>query len=109
MNWREYTLELHRTVSEFTKLAPQTMQGVQILGSVPAKHLDSKMHELIALSVAVTTRCDSCIAVHTKAALEAGVTKEQIAEALGVAISLNAGAALSYSARVMGAIDSLKN
>ena len=51
----------------------------------------------------MTTRCDGCIAVHTKAAVNHGATREEIAEALGVAISLNAGAALTYSARVLDA------
>jgi alkylhydroperoxidase/carboxymuconolactone decarboxylase family protein YurZ len=35
--------------------------------------------------------------------MNAGATREEIAEALGVAIALNAGAALAYSARVMDA------
>jgi len=58
--------------------------------------------ELIALAVAVTTRCDGCISVHTDHAIKAGAT-EGVAEALGVAIALNAGAALVYSARVLDA------
>ena len=61
------------------------------------------MRELIALAVAVTVRCDGCIAVHTDAAIRAGATKEEIAEALGVAITVNAGAALVFSTRVMDA------
>ena len=69
--------------------------------------LDPKIHELIALAVAVTTRCDGCIARHAKTAVELGVTKEEIAEALGTAIALNAGAALTYSARVFDALEAL--
>ncbi|OYR08356.1 carboxymuconolactone decarboxylase family protein [Brucella grignonensis] len=57
--------------------------------------------------MAVTTRCDGSIAVHAKKALELGVTKEEIIEALGIAIALNAGAAPTYSARVFDAIESL--
>jgi alkylhydroperoxidase/carboxymuconolactone decarboxylase family protein YurZ len=38
------------------------------------------------------------------AALKHGAAAEEIAEALGVAIAVNAGAALVYSARVMDAI-----
>jgi alkylhydroperoxidase/carboxymuconolactone decarboxylase family protein YurZ len=41
--------------------------------------------------------------VHTDAAVKHGATREEIAEALGVAIAVNAGAALVYSARVMDA------
>ena len=39
--------------------------------------------ELIALAVAVTTRCDGCITVHVDAALKHGASREEIAEALG--------------------------
>jgi AhpD family alkylhydroperoxidase len=62
-----------------------------------------KVRELVALAVAVTLRCDGCITVHTEAAIKHGATKEEIADALGVATSVNAGAALVYSARVMDA------
>jgi alkylhydroperoxidase/carboxymuconolactone decarboxylase family protein YurZ len=43
--------------------------------------------------------------VHTDAALKAGATREEIAEALGVAVSMNAGAALIYSTRVLDAVN----
>jgi alkylhydroperoxidase/carboxymuconolactone decarboxylase family protein YurZ len=42
--------------------------------------------------------------VHTGEALKHGATRDEIAEALGVAVALNAGAALVYSARVMDAV-----
>ena len=58
---------------------------------------------MIALAVAVSLRCDGCITVHTSAAIANGASKEEIVEALGVAISINAGAALVYSARVLDA------
>jgi alkylhydroperoxidase/carboxymuconolactone decarboxylase family protein YurZ len=41
--------------------------------------------------------------VHTEAAIRQGATREEIAEALGVAVTVNAGAALVYSTRVMDA------
>jgi AhpD family alkylhydroperoxidase len=53
--------------------------------------------------VAVTTRCDGCITFHTDAAKKLGATEGEVMEALGVAIDLNAGAALIYSARAMDA------
>ena len=68
-------------------------------------HLGAKTRELIALAVAVTVRCDGCIAVHADAAIKAGATREEIAEALGVAVAVSAGAALVYSARAVEAIE----
>ena len=69
------------------------------------RHLDAKTRELIALAVAITLRCDGCIAVHTAAAKKLGATKEEIADALGVGISVNAGAALVYSTRTLDAFE----
>ncbi|MBP1884914.1 carboxymuconolactone decarboxylase family protein [Sinorhizobium mexicanum] len=43
----------------------------------------------------MTTRCDDCIAVHVKKAVELDALHNEIAEALRVLIALNAGAALS--------------
>ena len=108
-NWKSYVSNLMQRVGEFGKLAPDAMRGLNALGNLPAKHLDPKIHELIALSVAVTTRCDGCISVHTQAALKHGATRDEIAEALSVAISLNAGAALTYSARVLDAVAAFEN
>jgi AhpD family alkylhydroperoxidase len=70
-----------------------------------AGHLDEKTRELIALAVAITLRCDGCITVHTAAARQRGATKEEIAEVLGVAVSVNAGAAVVYSTRALDAFD----
>jgi len=51
----------------------------------------------------VTARCDGCIAIHVDAAVRHGASREELIEALGVAISVNAGAALVYSARTLDA------
>src|SRR4051794_34574643 len=58
--------------------------------------------ELIALAVAVTRQCDGCITIHTNVALKEGATRDEIVEALAVAIAVNAGPALVYSTRVLG-------
>ena len=77
------------------------------LSSANAKsaHLDAKTRELIALAVAVALRCDGCINAHTDAAIKAGAAKEEIVDALGIAIMVNAGAAMVYSARTIDAFD----
>lgn len=106
MNWPEYRKELIGRIGDIGKLSPDTVAGYQTLSNAAKKtgKLDAKTRELIALAVAVTTRCDGCITVHTAEALKHGASHEEIAEALGVAVALNAGAALVYSARVMDAV-----
>lgn len=104
-DWNAYRDALLAKVGDYATLSPDVMRGLMVIegSAVKTGKLEPKMHELIALAVGVTTRCDGCIAVHTKKAVEHGATLEEIAEALGVAISLNAGAALTYSARVLEA------
>jgi AhpD family alkylhydroperoxidase len=106
-DWNNYRKQLVAGVGEIAKLSPDTVKGYAALGGAGAKtgRLDAKTRELIALAVAVSLRCDGCIAVHTAEARKQGATKEEIAEALGVAISVNAGAALVYSTRTMDAFD----
>jgi AhpD family alkylhydroperoxidase len=104
-DWNAYRDQLKQRIGEIGTLSPDTVKGYLTLGGAGAKtnHLDEKTRQLISLAVAVTTRCDGCITVHTDAAIKAGASREEIAEALGVAVALNAGAALVYSARVLDA------
>jgi len=104
-DWNTYRQQLFAGVGELGKLSPDTVRGYTALGGAGAKtgHLDPKTRELIALAVAISLRCDGCITVHSEAARKLGVTKEEIAEALGVAVSVNAGAAIVYSTRTLDA------
>ncbi|MBF2056151.1 MAG: carboxymuconolactone decarboxylase family protein [Cyanobacterium sp. T60_A2020_053] len=67
--------------------------------------LSGKVKELIALAIAVSTRCDGCIAFHTQAALKAGASKEEIVEMLGVTVFMGGGPSLMYATHVMEAIE----
>jgi AhpD family alkylhydroperoxidase len=106
LDWLNYRKQLTGRIGEIGKLSPDTLAGYQTLSKAGQKNdlLGAKTRELIALAVAVTRQCDGCITVHTAEALKQGASREEIAEALGVAVALNAGAAMVYSARVMDAI-----
>jgi len=105
LDWNAYRAQVVAGVGGIAKLSPETVRGYTSLSGAGAKtgHLEAKTRELIALAVAVSLRCDGCITVHADAARKLGVTEEELAEALGVAISVNAGAALVYSTRTFDA------
>ena len=105
MDWNAYEKQVLTTVGEVAKLSPDTVRGYSVLSdaNTTGGHLDSKTRELISLAVAVTTRCDGCITIHAHEAHKLGATREEVAEALGVAVAMNAGAALVYSTRVLDA------
>ena len=107
MDWNEYHRQFGARVGELMKLSPDTVKGYQTLSAANSAttKLGEKTRQLISLAVAITTKCDGCIVHHTDAALKAGASKEEIAEALGVAVGMNAGAALVYSTRVLDAVE----
>jgi AhpD family alkylhydroperoxidase len=109
LDWKSFLPKIGGSMKELSEISPETITGYKTLhaAGVESGHLDAKTRELIALAVAVTTRCDGCIANHTKKAIELGTSREEIAEALGVAVAMNAGAALAYSGRVMDAFTEL--
>jgi AhpD family alkylhydroperoxidase len=106
LDWNEYRKQLTAGVKQLGQLSPDTVKGYVELSSAGSKKnlLGAKVRELISLAVAVTLRCDGCITVHTEAARRQGASDEEIAEALGVAVAVNAGAAMVYSARVIDAV-----
>lgn len=104
-DWDAYQAAARVRGKEFSALHPELAKGFGALsrGAATTTHLDAKTRELIALAVAVTTRCDGCIDVHVRKAQAAGASKAEMAEALGVAIALNAGAAFTYALHVLDA------
>ncbi|AGT10700.1 carboxymuconolactone decarboxylase family protein [Paracoccus aminophilus] len=107
MDWNENRRHLMEGVRKLAQLSPDTLKGYGTASAAGKKtnHLDEKTRQLISLAVAVTTRCDGCISDHANEAAKAGATREELAEALGVAVAMNAGAALVYSTRALEAFD----
>jgi len=59
--------------------------------------LSAKFKQIIAVAVAHVTQCPYCIQGHTKAALRAGATAEELMEAIWIASEMRAGAAYAHS------------
>ena len=108
--WNDYRDSLIAATKRLGELNPDLMAGYRAMGQLAIKpgKLDRKTHELIALGVAITLRCDGCISAHVHGAKRAGATEEEIAEALGAAAMVNTGAALVYSAHVIDAFNNAK-
>ncbi|WGE33241.1 carboxymuconolactone decarboxylase family protein [Actinobacillus genomosp. 1] len=104
-DWKAHTAHVKKSFGALSQKHPKMLEAYQALGlAAEAEALDHKTRELIALAVAVTTRCDSCISVHAEEAAKAGATESEIAGALATAIALNAGAAYTYSLRALEAV-----
>ncbi len=66
--------------------------------------IEAKTKQLIAVAVAHVTQCPYCIRGHTKAALRAGATPQELMEAAWVAAEMRAGAACAHTAIMLEAI-----
>ena len=71
-------------------------------GSIPAG-----TKELIATAIAVSKGCDDCILYHVNEAKKHGASREELVEALAVAIEMSGGPGTVYSARALEAFDGL--
>lgn len=60
------------------------------------REIPLKYRELIAVAVAATTQCVYCIDSHSAAAVKAGATQTELAEAAWVAAALRAGASFAH-------------
>ena len=98
LDWNQYREQLLKAIGDLGRLSPQTVRGYRELSDAGTKtaRLDAKTRELIALAVGATRHA---ITTHVHVARKHGTTAEESPEALGVAIAVNTGAALVYSAR----------
>jgi AhpD family alkylhydroperoxidase len=93
---------LHRALR---RAIPDVYQGFGELhrASFAPGELDVKTKELIAMAIGVVEGCDGCIASHSQAAVRAGATRQEAAEAIGVTFLMNGGPATIYGPRAYDA------
>lgn len=105
-NFPERHNELQRTLGQLARELPGPLGGFGRLhkDATAAGALPTKLKELVALGIAVTIRCDNCIAFHVHDALKAGATRAEILETLGVAIMMGGGPATMYACEAYEAL-----
>ncbi|WP_425073575.1 carboxymuconolactone decarboxylase family protein [Sagittula sp. S175] len=89
----------------FAKAAPDLMKGFAAVSQVATKpgHFDAADRELLAVAIAVATRCDDCILYHVDAAKRHGAPEAALVEALEVAVEMGGGPAVMYAGRALEA------
>lgn len=98
--------DLTRLMGELGTKIPETMKGFNELhkASIAEGTLTTKTKELIALGIAITVRCDGCIAFHVNDALKSGASSQEIMETIGVAVLMGGGPAVVYGCEAMEAL-----
>ncbi|WP_416881629.1 carboxymuconolactone decarboxylase family protein [Marivita sp.] len=69
--------------------------------------LDSKAKELMAFAISIAIRCEDCIVFHLRAALSHGASREEVIEAISVAVEMGGGPSVVYGGRALEAFEDL--
>ena len=105
--YKDITKEISTSVAKLRTSAPELMKGFSELATAATKDgvLDKKTKELIALALGVASHCEGCIGFHTQTLAKLGTSKEEIVEALGMAIYMGGGPSLMYAAEAITAFE----
>lgn len=106
-NFPDHYNEIQRLISTLSEELPGPMGGfAQLHKAVTTEGaLSTKTKELAALGMAITVRCDGCIAFHVHDALKAGASREEVLEIIGVAIMMGGGPAVIYGIEAYEALN----
>lgn len=69
MDWNTFMADIEAKIGSFSKEVPETVKGFGIMGKAAKTNgaLSEKTKEIMALGIAIATRCDSCIGFHVRA------------------------------------------
>jgi AhpD family alkylhydroperoxidase len=103
----DITAEINRGILKLRRGVPDAMAGFSAMakGALKAGALSELQKELIALAIGVAVHCDGCIGFHAKSLVRLGATREQLMEALAVAVYMGGGPSLMYAAEAVHAYD----
>ena len=107
MDWKNFMVETEANLATFSKEVPQTVKGFGQMGQAAKADgvLSEKTKEFIALGIAVSTKCDSCIGFHVRSLVRLETTRVELCEALAMATYMGGGPSYAYSAKALAAYD----
>ena len=107
MNWTTFLNDTMQRMGKLQKEAPESFAGFNLMGKSAKKNgaLDEKTKELIALGIAISTRCESCIGFHVKSLVRLETTREEFCEALEMIAFMGGGPSIAFGAKALEAYD----
>lgn len=103
----QVTQGISTQLAKFRKEMPELMAGFSALSQAANKEgaLNKKTKELIAMALAVANHCQGCIGFHSQTLVKLDVSREELLEALGMAIYMGGGPSLMYAAEALEAFE----
>jgi AhpD family alkylhydroperoxidase len=109
-NYVDITRNISANLKKLRNDIPDTMKGFAALAQAATRDgaLDKKTKELIALALGVAAHCDGCIGFHAEALVKLAATREEVEEALGMAVYMGSGPSLMYAADAIAAYEQFR-
>lgn len=107
MSWTDILNEAQGGMEGFGAAQTATAEGFGALhgASLAEGRISAKNKELMALALGIAKQCVDCIAFYVKASIEAGATRAEIKETVGVCILMGGGASYTYGVKALAPYD----
>lgn len=108
-NQIDYYLETGKDRDNFDAALPEVMSHYTAFRKAAYKSgaLDHKVKRLIALAVGIQAGCTRCVIGQTRDAVEAGATKDEVLEAVAIAVVMGGTAVSAETWRVVKVLKEL--
>ncbi len=108
-DYRDEAAAIDKRVGALFKAAPSVLTPYSQLVKAASANgaLDTKTKELMAFSISIAIRCEDCIVFHLRAALGHGASREEVTEAISVAVEMGGGPSVVYGGRALQAFKDL--
>jgi AhpD family alkylhydroperoxidase len=106
---KQRLVEIQKTMQAVGKDSPDFLAAFMKFKAEAEKEgvLSKKTKKLIEIALAIVTRCEWCVSLHVKEALDAGATPAEIMEASLVAVLMGGAPSLMFAQNVMKAVNEL--
>lgn len=107
MDYKNYHKLLETSLEQLGREIPGPMTGFARLHkkAVADGALSRKVKEMMALAISIVVGCEGCIVYHVHDAVEAGATRPELLETIGVGLMMGGGPGSIYAAHALDAIE----
>ena len=111
MDWKSFLDKTKKDFVNLNKEIPDTFKGFALMGKEAKKNgsVSEKTKELVALGIAISTKCESCIGLHVESLIKLGTTRDELIEVLAMCSYMGGGPSITFSTKALEAFDQLSN
>ena len=110
MDWKLFLKKTREDYVTLGKEIPDTFKGFSVMGKEAKKEgiVSEKTKEFVALGIAISTRCESCIGMHIESLIRLGTSREELIEVLAMCSYMGGGPSITFSTKALEAFEQLR-